>query len=191
VFVAARSVEEDTMLRPARIVRESHATHELVLIVCLTFVTWYLAELSNGILDSYAKASLLPAIGLLAIAIRLWSNLQRERVLREKAERMLNDSIVQSTVSAASTKVPESPAPARPLEALSDREREVLSLLASGCTNQRIADTLTISLNTVERHTANLYRKLEVRGRVEATHYAVRLGLVDEDSLDSCREPQG
>jgi ATP/maltotriose-dependent transcriptional regulator MalT len=179
------------MLRSARIVRESKSTHELVLIVCLMFVTWYLAELSNGILDSYAKASLIPAIGLLAIAIRLWSRLQRERGLREHAEQMLRDSVVRPPAPLASPQLHEQMTAPRPLGALSDREQEVLTLLASGCTNQRIAGLLSISLNTVERHTANVYRKLGVRGRVEATHYAVRLGLVDGDSLDCCRETLG
>jgi DNA-binding NarL/FixJ family response regulator len=176
------------MLRSARIVRESNSTPELVLIVCLTIGTWYLAELSNGILDSYAKASLLPAIGLLAIAIRLWSRLQRERELREQAEQLLRDRPVQSPVRTGFVRSHEQTAAPRLVGVLTDREREVLTYLASGCTNQRIASVLSISLNTVERHTANVYRKLGVRGRVEATHYAVKLGLVDDDSLDCCRE---
>ena len=71
---------------------------------------------------------------------------------------------------------------------LTDREREVLALVASSCTNQRIAESLQISLNTVERHIANVYRKLGVRGRVEATHHAVRYGLVTEDTVERCRE---
>jgi DNA-binding CsgD family transcriptional regulator len=176
------------MLRRAGFVRESQSTHELVLIVCLTVVTWYLAELSNGILDSYAKVSLIPAVGLLIFSVRLWTNLQRERGLRERAERLLNDKAVPTGTPPTTSVIQEPERSARPLGTLSDREREVLALLASGCTNQRIADSLSISLNTVERHTANVYRKLGVRGRVEATHYAVKIGLVDDGSLDQCRE---
>ena len=60
---------------------------------------------------------------------------------------------------------------------LSKREREVLALVSTGASNRDIAATLVISLNTVERHLANVYTKLGVRGRAEATAYAVRAGL--------------
>jgi pimeloyl-ACP methyl ester carboxylesterase len=60
---------------------------------------------------------------------------------------------------------------------LSAREREVLRLLARGETNGQIAATLGLSINTVERHVSNLYRKIDARGRAEATAWAVRRGL--------------
>ncbi len=59
---------------------------------------------------------------------------------------------------------------------LTPREREVLALLAAGGTNSGIARTLAITEHTVERHVANLYRKIGARGRAEATAYAVRNG---------------
>ena len=58
-------------------------------------------------------------------------------------------------------------APATGADGLSPREREVLRLLAGGDTNGQIAATLGVSINTVERHVSNLYRKLDVRGRAE------------------------
>jgi pimeloyl-ACP methyl ester carboxylesterase/DNA-binding CsgD family transcriptional regulator len=61
---------------------------------------------------------------------------------------------------------------------LSPREQEVLRLVAGGETNGQIAATLGVSINTIERHVSNLYRKLQVRGRAEATAWAVRHGLV-------------
>jgi DNA-binding CsgD family transcriptional regulator/tetratricopeptide (TPR) repeat protein len=61
---------------------------------------------------------------------------------------------------------------------LSDREREVLCLLAGGRTNKEIADALVLSVSTVERHIMNLYRKIGARGRADATAYAIRTGLV-------------
>jgi DNA-binding NarL/FixJ family response regulator len=61
---------------------------------------------------------------------------------------------------------------------LSRREREVLALLSGGATNKEIAAGLVISINTVERHLANIYSKLGVRGRAEAAAHAVRAGLV-------------
>jgi pimeloyl-ACP methyl ester carboxylesterase/DNA-binding CsgD family transcriptional regulator len=67
---------------------------------------------------------------------------------------------------------PEEPAPA-PL-GLSERETEVLDLIAAGLSNREIAERLSISVHTIERHAANLYAKLGVRGRAEATAYALR-----------------
>jgi DNA-binding NarL/FixJ family response regulator len=60
---------------------------------------------------------------------------------------------------------------------LTPREREVLRLLAGGDTNGAIARSLHITEHTVERHVANLYRKIGARGRAEATAYALRNGL--------------
>jgi DNA-binding NarL/FixJ family response regulator len=69
---------------------------------------------------------------------------------------------------------PRSEQPATPL---SDREREVLALMASGATNREIAEQLYLSPHTVKEHTSAVYRKLEVRNRAEAVQRAERLGL--------------
>lgn len=61
---------------------------------------------------------------------------------------------------------------------LTPREREVLRLLASGDTNERIAATLGIAVKTVERHVTNVYRKLGAGGRADATRAAVAMELV-------------
>ena len=60
---------------------------------------------------------------------------------------------------------------------LSPRETEVLRLLADGESNGQIAARLGISINTVERHVVNLYRKIDARGRAEATAWAIRNGV--------------
>ena len=62
---------------------------------------------------------------------------------------------------------------------LSDREREVLKLIAEGFTGQQIAAMLVISEKTVERHRSNLLHKLALRDRVDLTRYAIRVGLVE------------
>jgi DNA-binding NarL/FixJ family response regulator len=69
------------------------------------------------------------------------------------------------------------PRPVAPMT-LSQRECQVLSLLARGETNQGVATRLVISERTVERHLSNIYTKLGVRGRAEAAAWAVRSGLV-------------
>ena len=65
-----------------------------------------------------------------------------------------------------------------PANRLSDREREVLDLIASGATNREIAAALHISPWTVKEYTGGVYRKLGVRNRTEAVQRAQRLGLL-------------
>jgi DNA-binding NarL/FixJ family response regulator len=65
-----------------------------------------------------------------------------------------------------------------PGEELSPREGEVVKLIAEGHTSREIADILSISVNTVERHRHNVLEKLDLRDRVALTLYAVRRGLV-------------
>jgi DNA-binding CsgD family transcriptional regulator len=57
---------------------------------------------------------------------------------------------------------------------LTGREAEILRLLAGGRTNREIADTLVLSVHTIERHLANAYRKIGARNRAEATAFALR-----------------
>jgi DNA-binding NarL/FixJ family response regulator len=66
----------------------------------------------------------------------------------------------------------------RPANRLSDREREVLDLMASGSTNREIAEALHLSPWTIKEYTGALYRKLEVRNRAEAVQRGQRLGLL-------------
>ena len=71
-----------------------------------------------------------------------------------------------------------SPREEPPAGLLSERERDVLGLIASGATNREIAQRLYLSPHTVKEHTSSLYRKLEVRNRAEAVRRAERLGLL-------------
>jgi DNA-binding NarL/FixJ family response regulator len=73
----------------------------------------------------------------------------------------------------------------RPSERLTDREVEVLGCVAEGLSNEMIADRLTISMRTVERHLSNIYDKLGVGGkaaRAAATAHAFREGLVERST---------
>jgi two-component system response regulator NreC len=63
-------------------------------------------------------------------------------------------------------------------ETLSQREREVLKLIAEGYKNKEIAEDLCISLKTVEKHRANLMKKLDLHNAAALTVYAVERGLV-------------
>ena len=66
-----------------------------------------------------------------------------------------------------------------PARVLTPREDEVLKLIAEGHSSKDIADLLTISLKTVERHRANMLQKLDMRDRTELTRYAIRAGLIE------------
>jgi DNA-binding NarL/FixJ family response regulator len=66
-----------------------------------------------------------------------------------------------------------------PAKLLTPREDEVLKLIAEGHSSKDIADTLVISLKTVERHRANILQKLGMRDRTELTRYAIRAGLIE------------
>ncbi len=61
---------------------------------------------------------------------------------------------------------------------ISEREDQVLELLAKGLTNQQIADHLFVSLNTIKTHLSHLYQKLEVSNRTQAIHKARALRLI-------------
>jgi DNA-binding NarL/FixJ family response regulator len=68
---------------------------------------------------------------------------------------------------------------AAPADPLTPRELQVLKLVAEAHTNDQIAELLSISRKTVERHRENLMGKLGMRDRVELTRYAIRRGLVE------------
>ena len=67
-------------------------------------------------------------------------------------------------------------------EQLTDREREVLQLIAEGHSSREIAERLTISEKTVRTHRANLMDKLDLHNAAALTKYAIRKGLVFLDS---------
>ncbi len=64
--------------------------------------------------------------------------------------------------------------------ALTERETEVLQLLAKGATNKEIANTLVIAENTVKTHLRNILDKLHLHNRIQAAAYAIREGLAPE-----------
>ena len=68
--------------------------------------------------------------------------------------------------------------PDRPVDRLTDREREILRLVAEGLTTKGIAARLRISARTVETHRSHLMDKLELRSVAQLTQFAVREGLL-------------
>jgi DNA-binding NarL/FixJ family response regulator len=85
----------------------------------------------------------------------------------------ISESVLNTLMEPVPDEVPESPA-----GLLTPREREVLQLIAEGHTNNAIADTLSISVKTVEKHRANLMSKLDVHDLPSLMRTAIKYGLV-------------
>ena len=66
-----------------------------------------------------------------------------------------------------------------PIEALTEREHEVLELLSDGLSNRDIASSLSISEHTVKFHLASIFGKLGASTRTEAVHRGLRHGVID------------
>jgi ATP/maltotriose-dependent transcriptional regulator MalT len=87
------------------------------------------------------------------------------------------DEVQAAPVSAPSNDGKEASPPSL-VEPLTDREAEVLGLLASGRTNREIAADLFVTVGTIKAHTSNIYAKLQARNRTEALARTRELGLL-------------
>jgi LuxR family transcriptional regulator, maltose regulon positive regulatory protein len=110
--------------------------------------------------------------------LRLFSDLglPMARLLQEALSRAVMPDYV-ATLLAACGVVPDAPDRLLP-ESLTDREQEILLLLAAGLTNREMAAQLFISPETIKKHTGNIYGKLGVRSRTEAVARARELTLL-------------
>jgi DNA-binding NarL/FixJ family response regulator len=105
-----------------------------------------------------------------------------------------SDELIRAIKAAAAGQVQLSPKAAARLmrevrtpdnpEALTERETDVLRLLAMGQANKEIAQTLSIGEKTVKTHVSNILAKLNVTSRTQAALYAVRIGLVEAPKVD-------
>jgi DNA-binding NarL/FixJ family response regulator len=97
---------------------------------------------------------------------------------------------VQLSPKAAARLMREVAAPDRP-ETLSERETEVLRLLARGRANKEIAGDLSIAEKTVKTHVSSILGKLGVQSRTQAALYAGRIGLLPLEQLGAAEQPSG
>ena len=121
---------------------------------------WTCYDFAESLLDSGEPAYVEKAISLIDDGLEI----ARELGLVAIEERLV---ALQQKANALAA-----PTPAYP-EGLTEREVEVLRLLAAGHTNREIAAALVLSARTVERHISNLYAKIDVRNRAEATSFAL------------------
>jgi len=90
-----------------------------------------------------------------------------------------NDQMKEALISSLSGTVPATPKDSDPAATLTDREREILRLIALEHTSNEIAERLYISPYTVETHRKNLIQKLGVRNSAGLVKAAIRLGLAE------------
>jgi LuxR family maltose regulon positive regulatory protein len=107
------------------------------------------------------------------------------RLLYEALTRGIAPDYARRLLSAFPVSEPEQAAPLETqalksdlIEPLSERELEVLTLVAEGLTNPEIASRLFLTLNTIKGHTRNIYGKLNVHSRTQAIARAQALGLL-------------
>lgn len=144
--------------------------HPLAVVVITTFD---LDEYVYAALRAGARGFLLKDAGpvLLAQAIHAAAN----------GDALIAPSITGRLLGAFADTGPGSP-PAQPIEALTDREEQVLVAVARGRTNSEIADELYITLSTVKTHIASVMAKLGARNRVEIAIWAYETRRVDRSA---------
>lgn len=96
-----------------------------------------------------------------------------------RGEHFIHSSMTTGMVAELRHREMPSPAASRDEDGLSEREREVLRLLAMGHTNQEIADMLYLSVKTVATYKARLKEKLQLQGRADLVRYAIQRGLLN------------
>lgn len=94
-----------------------------------------------------------------------------------RGESFLSPAISRTVIKEYIRKAEKTAVEDEPFEMLTDREREVLQLIAEGHSNREIADRLYISTKTVETHRAHLMEKLNIHSAADLTKYAIRKGL--------------
>jgi DNA-binding NarL/FixJ family response regulator len=124
------------------------------------------AGASGFLLKDVRPGDLIDAIRLVASGNALLGPTVTQRLLERFAEAQPDPGTPRETVPAS----------------LTEREREILHLLATGLSNAEIAERLVVSETTVKTHVSNLLRKLGVRDRVQAVILAYEAGIVGPSS---------
>lgn len=94
------------------------------------------------------------------------------------AKALVHAYLTQYTSLASPTRIEEGPNLAQELKVLTPREREIVTLVAEGYTNQAIADRLILSIKTVQSHRANVMEKLGLRDITHLVRFALRHRLI-------------
>ena len=147
-------------IEATRMIREASPQTQIVLLTSFEDVRQIVAAVQAG-----ALSCLLKDVDADALADALRKAAQGEAVLHPRVASRLMDALRNNSDDSAI------------LESLSQREREVLTLMAEGLSNQLIAERLGIGEKTVKTHVSNVLGKLNVSDRTQAAVYAWKSGL--------------
>lgn len=133
-----------------------------ILVFALKWLQWKFLIVDNAI-DIY--------IGLVAVFFTVLGIWVAKQVITPKVKTVIVEKEVPREFSLNETEL-------KNLN-LSNREYEVLKLLAKGFSNSDIADALFLSVSTIKTHVSNLYYKMEVKSRVQAIEKAKKLKIIE------------
>ena len=153
----------EATLTDIRTVRAAARAAKVVLVTANMDADWLAKASQAGIDAALAKTVSHASLGLL---------------LREVA----SGNVFHAFASSARESTPEF------VSTLTPREREILSLVAEGAANSHIARTLWVTEQTVKFHLSNIYRKLGVANRTQASHYAFLHGLIEPSKTTPARD---
>jgi pimeloyl-ACP methyl ester carboxylesterase/DNA-binding CsgD family transcriptional regulator len=138
-------------------------------------LTAYLERLAVPVLILHRRDALFPTLDLVKWVAASTPKSQLQLLDGKAIPPFLGDS--DSVLDAINQFMEDTGRQPRP-DGLTEREAEILALLAGGNSNEEISRTLTISRRTVERHIGNIYLKIGAHNRAEATAYAIRSRIV-------------
>lgn len=116
-------------------------------------------------------------------------NLSPEEFVQSLRMLTKGDIVVSRDMAGEGQKALATAEPQKPVDVLSDREQEVLSLVGKGDTNREIAQKLIVSEHTVKAHLRNILNKLNLRNRQQAAAFAAQEGLVKDLKSEGNSEP--
>jgi len=154
------AMPEMTGIESTRAIKAAHP--EVQVLVLTTFLE---DERVKEAIEAGAVGFLLKEVEMDDLARAVRGAARGEPQLHPEAAKMLFGLATRKPVA------PEPPSP------LTERERQVIALLAEGLSNKQIARTLSVSETTIKGHVANILSKLELQDRTQAAVYAVRHGL--------------
>jgi DNA-binding CsgD family transcriptional regulator len=162
--------EARAMKRPSFATLLAYGTTAGVMLLCFNLIS-----LSPLAFD-WGRELMAGAVALAGVAVGVLIYRRRPADAAKADEQTGSAREPESQPDGKLVAAPANSAASDPAEALSMREREVLTLLAEGLSNKALARRLNLSENTIKTHLANIYEKLGVAGRVQAVLAARRLG---------------
>lgn len=142
-----------------------------IMLGVLTFVLKWLEY--RFIITSHAFEIYAGLIAVFFTILGIWAG---KKLTSPKVEKEI--VIVEKTITVPGSGEKETDRAEIEKRGISQREMEVLQLIAAGLSNQEIADRLFVSLNTVKTHTSNLFLKLEVSRRTMAVQKAKEINIL-------------